>query len=159
MWVWSLSWQDPLEKVMATHCSILAWRIPWMEEPGGLQLIQLHRVRYNWSNLACTHYKICIIIMVCSSHYYLQVWEYQVICPSLHLHSAAEVEGITPGSVTPHTAGCLQMSTEHRWQSSATIVTRSPPTVQRQSVHCKVKGKHHLEGGEGSLRGQLIPGL
>ena len=36
-WVGSLGWEDPLEKEMATHSSILAWRIPWMEEPGGLQ--------------------------------------------------------------------------------------------------------------------------
>ena len=35
-WVRSLGWEDPLEKEMATHSSILAWRIPWMEEPGGL---------------------------------------------------------------------------------------------------------------------------
>ena len=33
-WVWSLGWEDPLEKGMATHSSILAWRIPWTEEPG-----------------------------------------------------------------------------------------------------------------------------
>ena len=36
-WVQSLGWEDPLEKEMATHSSILAWRIPWTEEPGGLQ--------------------------------------------------------------------------------------------------------------------------
>ena len=36
-WVQSLSQEDPLEEEMATHSSILAWRIPWMEEPGGLQ--------------------------------------------------------------------------------------------------------------------------
>ena len=36
-WVRSLAWEDPLEKGMATHSSILAWRIPWTEEPGGLQ--------------------------------------------------------------------------------------------------------------------------
>ena len=36
-WVQSLGWEDSLEKEMATHPSILAWRIPWMEEPGGLQ--------------------------------------------------------------------------------------------------------------------------
>ena len=36
-WVLSLDWEDPLEKEMATHSSILAWSIPWMEEPGGLQ--------------------------------------------------------------------------------------------------------------------------
>ena len=36
-WVRSLGWEDSLEKEMATHSSILAWRIPWTEEPGGLQ--------------------------------------------------------------------------------------------------------------------------
>ena len=36
-WVQSLGWEDPLEKEMATHSSILAWRIPWTEEPGGLE--------------------------------------------------------------------------------------------------------------------------
>ena len=36
-WVWSLGWDDPLEKGMATHSNILAWRIPWTDEPGGLQ--------------------------------------------------------------------------------------------------------------------------
>ena len=38
-WVWSLDWEDPLEKGMATHPSILAWRIQWTEEPGGIQSI------------------------------------------------------------------------------------------------------------------------
>ena len=51
-WVWSLGWEDPLEDGMAVHSSILAWRIPWTEEPGGLQSIGLERVRHNW---ACTH--------------------------------------------------------------------------------------------------------
>ena len=37
MWVLSLGWEDPLEKEMAIHSSILAWRIPWTEESGGLQ--------------------------------------------------------------------------------------------------------------------------
>ena len=40
----SLCREDPLEKEMATHSSILAWKIPWMEEPGGLQSTGLHRV-------------------------------------------------------------------------------------------------------------------
>ena len=39
MWVRSLSWEDPLEKEMATHSNILAWEIPWTEETGGLQSI------------------------------------------------------------------------------------------------------------------------
>ena len=44
MWVQSLGQEDSLEKVMATHSSILAWRTPWTEEPGGLQSIALQRV-------------------------------------------------------------------------------------------------------------------
>ena len=40
-WVQSLGWEDPLEKQMATHSSIVAWRIPWMEDPGGLQSMGL----------------------------------------------------------------------------------------------------------------------
>ena len=43
--VWSLGLEDPLEKGMATHSSILAWRTPWTEEPGGLQSTGLQRVR------------------------------------------------------------------------------------------------------------------
>ena len=46
---------DPLEEAMATRSSILAWRIPWTEEPGRLQSIGLHRVGHDWSDLACTH--------------------------------------------------------------------------------------------------------
>ena len=45
----------PLEEGMATHTSILAWRIPWTEEPGGLQSMGLQRVGHDWSDLACTH--------------------------------------------------------------------------------------------------------
>ena len=46
-WVRSLGQEDPLEKEMATHSSILAWRIPWMEEPGGLQSLGSQRVRHD----------------------------------------------------------------------------------------------------------------
>ena len=47
--VWSLGQEDPLEKGMATHCSILAWRVPWTEEPGGLQSVRSQTVRHNWA--------------------------------------------------------------------------------------------------------------
>ena len=43
----SLGWEDPLEKKMATYSSILAWKIPWMEEPGGLQSIGSQRARHD----------------------------------------------------------------------------------------------------------------
>ena len=60
-WVWSLGWEDTLEKEIATHSSILAWRIPWIEEPDGLQsmgsqepdssLLGFYRQEY-WSELS-----------------------------------------------------------------------------------------------------------
>ena len=51
-----------LEEEMATHSSILFWRIPWTEDPGGLQPMGWQKVRHDGSNLACTHinnYVIC----------------------------------------------------------------------------------------------------
>ena len=48
MWVWSLGWEDPLEEEMATHSSFLVWRIPWTEEPDGLQSMGPQRVKHEW---------------------------------------------------------------------------------------------------------------
>ena len=52
--VWSLGWEDPLEKGMATRCSILAWRSPWTEEPGRLHTV--HRVAESWTWLSDQHF-------------------------------------------------------------------------------------------------------
>ena len=46
-WVRSLGWKDPLEKEMASHSSIVAWRIPWTEESGRLQSVGKHRAGHN----------------------------------------------------------------------------------------------------------------
>ena len=46
--VWSLGQEDPLEKGMDTYSSILAWKIPWTEEPGKLQSMESQRDRHNW---------------------------------------------------------------------------------------------------------------
>ena len=48
-WVCSLGWENPLEKRMATHSSILIWRIPWTEEPSGLQSMGLAK---SWTQLS-----------------------------------------------------------------------------------------------------------
>ena len=45
--VQSLGWEDPLQKGMATHSSLLAWRLPWTEEPGGLQSMRLQRAGHD----------------------------------------------------------------------------------------------------------------
>ena len=51
-----LGWEDPLEKGMATYSSILAWRIPWTEEPGGLQSMGSQREGHNWATNTFTHF-------------------------------------------------------------------------------------------------------
>ena len=49
MWVWFLGQEDPLEEGLATHSSILDWRIPWTEEPGGLQSMGSQRAGHDWA--------------------------------------------------------------------------------------------------------------
>ena len=57
--VWSLGSDDPLEKEMATHSSILAWKISWTKEPRGLQYMELQRVRHDWATNTNTKDPIC----------------------------------------------------------------------------------------------------
>ena len=72
IWIGSLNCKDPLEEGMATRCSILAWRILRTEKPGGLQSIELQRVRHNWSNLAHIHNVISYIYI----HYEFARWPF-----------------------------------------------------------------------------------
>ena len=57
-----LGWEDPLEKGMATHSSILAWRIPWTEEPGGIQSMGLQMVK---------QYSVRLTVLTSQSQNYL----------------------------------------------------------------------------------------
>ena len=59
-WVQFLGQEDPLEKGMAIHSNILAWRIPWIEEPGGLQSMWLQRVRHSW---ATNNFTLAILLI------------------------------------------------------------------------------------------------
>ena len=66
--VQSLGWEDPVEEGMATHSSILAWRISGMGEPGGLPSMGSHRVRHDWSDLAAAVFcGLAQCFQVCSS--------------------------------------------------------------------------------------------
>ena len=60
-WVQSLGGEDPLEKKMATHSSVLAWRIPWTDDPGGLQSMGSQRVGHDW----VTNIYMCVCVCVC----------------------------------------------------------------------------------------------
>ena len=57
-WVRSMTWEDPLEEGMATHSSILAWRIPGTEEPGGLQSMESQTVGHDWA----TNHTLTLVI-------------------------------------------------------------------------------------------------
>ena len=99
--VGSLSWEDPLEEGMATHSRILAWRIPWTEEPGGLRSIESQRVRHDWSDFFSTHAfmhsYVCVFfpphVMILTTgllYYkvlqYIKVFLYTTKCMYTHLH-------------------------------------------------------------------------
>ena len=91
--VQSMGWEDPLEEEMATHSSILAWKIPWTEEPGGLQSMGSQRVRHNWATehtvdlQCCINFSLqhscteafstvlCISTLVCSTLYPCAYWQ------------------------------------------------------------------------------------
>ena len=67
MWVWSLGWEDPLEHGMTTRSSILAWRIPWTEEPVGLQSIGWQKAGHDWSTLIMV--SVCLPLMASRNTY------------------------------------------------------------------------------------------
>ena len=69
-----------LEQNMATHSSILAWRIPWTEESGGLQSMGSHKVRNNWSDLAHTHHLgIIILRWLLHKHYRILIFQKYIL--------------------------------------------------------------------------------
>ena len=90
---------DPLEEGTSTHSSILAWRIPWTEKPGGLQCIWLHRVGHDPSELADTH--TSPIFTVNSAYTAAAAAKSLQSCPTL----CDPIDGSRPGSAIP---GILQ---------------------------------------------------
>ena len=67
-WVWSLGQEDPLEKEMASHASILAWKIPWTADPGRLQSMRSQRAGHDWATSLFTYRYIYIssVQFICS---------------------------------------------------------------------------------------------
>ena len=87
MWVWSLGREDPLQEGMATHSTILAWRIPWTEELEGLQSMGSQRVGHNWAH---THtHCLYVYIYISFIHPSVDTWvisihnHYSVFCSLL----------------------------------------------------------------------------
>ena len=72
-WVWSPGWVDPLEKGMATHSSILAWRIPQTEKPGGIQSMKSQRVGHDWMTNTHAHIQYNFLKVFKVSNLYAQL--------------------------------------------------------------------------------------
>ena len=66
----SLGQEEPLEKEMASHFSVLAWRIPWTEEPGGLRSLESQRVRHNWATNTHKILYVCVCTCTCVQRHF-----------------------------------------------------------------------------------------
>ena len=102
--VQSLGWEDPLGKEMVTHSSILAWRIAWTEEPGGLQSVGSQRVRHDWSDLAL--HSIAALECLLFPSYRWENWgpERQRNLPQVHGYWMVELSSTTSrhwGTISP----------------------------------------------------------
>ena len=93
-WVQSLGWEDPLEKEMPSHFSILTCRIPWAEEPGG-QSMWLQRVRHDWATFTFT--------LQCRGHWFKSLVLEDPTCHEATKPATTEPMHWTCGS--PHTLG------------------------------------------------------
>ena len=111
-WVWSLGWEDPLEKGKATHSSILSWRIPWTIQSVGLQ-----RVRHDWATFTST-----------SLHCIAQRTRYSVLCGD---QNGKEIQG--KGDICIHVADslCCTAETNTTLQSTYTLSTKIKNKTKR----------------------------
>ena len=78
-WIQSLGREDPLEKEMAPHSSILTWRIPWTEEPCGLQFMGWQRVGYGWATSLSLSYVSIYVYKCVYMYFYVHTYMYLYI--------------------------------------------------------------------------------
>ena len=95
-WVPSLGQEDPLEKVMTTHSSILAWRIRWTEEPGGLQSMGLQWIRYDWTTNTFTFFQCGNNIFKITTCFFTVQCSCSVVADSLRPHGLQHAQLPTP---------------------------------------------------------------
>ena len=145
-WVRSLGQEDTLEKGMAAHSSILAWRISRTEEPGGLQSMGLQRIRHDWATEHAQCFKICFIQPNMWKYCHFSILLKQNInkiaaaaakslqsCPTL----CDLIDGSPPGSPVPESLGFSRqehwsglpfpspMHESEKWKWSCSVVSNS----------------------------------
>ena len=91
MHVQSLGWEDLLEEGMAAHSGILAWRISWTEEPGGLHSIGLQRVGHDWSELLlnanASYFFVLILYLATLQNVLMRPSSFLVMCLGFYMNS------------------------------------------------------------------------
>ena len=141
-WVWSLGQKDPLEKEMATLSSILAWRIPWMREPGGLQSMGSQRVGHDWATSLSFFVPIEYVMPFNHLIFYHPLLLLPSIFPSIRVFSNEWVLHIKRPSIgVSSSASVLPMNTQDwspsgltgwiSWQSKGLSRVFSNTTVQK----------------------------
>jgi len=130
----SLGQEDPLEKGMATHSSILAWRIPWIEEPGGVQSMGLQRVGYNWASNTFTSF---LVLQKCPDLLCVFLRQSQDFAPRLHYRFlAAPFLSLHP--LPPQISNCFNLlfGTQGRpWRLKATPYKQETGSMEWPKSH------------------------
>ena len=143
--VWSLDWEDALEEGMATHSSILTWRIPWTEEPGGLWSMGSQRVGHDWAT-----------DLIWSD---LFPWASQVVLVVKNPPANAYVTDVgsilgsgrcpTGGHGNPLQCSCLENPMNRgTWRAIVHRVTKSQTWLKRLSTHAHTEAQIHSQEGE-----------
>ena len=136
MWVRSLSREDSLEKGIATHSSILAWRIPWRAEPGGLQSKGSQRAGHDWSDLARTY--------TLAGRFFTSELPRKPICIYMKVSQSC----LTPA--TPWTIQSMEFSRPEYWSGESfpspghlpnTGIKSQSPILQEDSLPTEPPGK------------------
>ena len=130
--VWSLDWEDPLEKEMATHFSILAWKSPWIAEPSRLPAMGSHRVGHDWSDLAAV---ATFLLVASSSDFNQSVWSQEFMVP----------QACTPFYNHHSVMNCCLSIAQHRlthlhhgggWRPLSSRFSKGPSEVDRDPFTC-----------------------
>ena len=152
--VWSLDWEDPLEKEMATHSSTVAWRIPWREEPGRPQSMGSQRVGHDWAtslhfwhllNMQYINYGHHAMYYIRMSHLFYN-WKF---IPSHLPHPSHPLPSLpTSGttnlffvSMNPCEFFLVHHINETIWYLSFSIWLISPSIMPSRSIHVLANGK------------------
>ena len=149
---------DPLEEGTATHSGILAWRIPWTEEPGGLQSTGSQRVRHDWSDLVCMYLKPQLPISILDIPY----WYF---CPRTTAGLKHKDRILVLKGSTIYYSGKWLFWAEGNWEVKPSGMLWGPPRHKSLSYHlsvCREKAFRFLDllwAPKGRFKQLLIRGI